>query len=343
MACLRSTSNPSARCAAVCAASTRARARAAISLPRRLLSVPQDRDHRLGIVHQLDLDARLEQRLQSSPAIGQDRRAAGGSLEQAHARRPSGRDHVRARDVQRVAAGSVKGGMTFRRHVLEPRDVGRPFDRGGILRAGDDEGLVRQTARRLDQQAFERRLAVVAVGPQVAEIVAARQVHRPVARGIDRAVERARRRRAVMPFEQIERRSAGEREVEVVAGDERRREILVVTAPQLRQRYRRVDIVEGAHASGRPLHVGSDGDPFGHVGPDHHGVRRRDHRAVGLKLFERIVEHEIAIGRGIEIARVAVPRLVALQEGDAMAAFGEGRQQRAVGRGVAVAPRTTTG
>ena len=146
-----------------------------------------------------------------------------------------------------------------------------------------------------------------------------------VARRIDRAVQGARGRRAVVALQQVERRAAGEGEVGVVAGDQRGREVFVIAAAQLGQRHRRVDVVEGSEPAGGALDVGADGHALGHVGADHHGVGGFDERAVaGVQRLERVVEHEIGVGHGREVAVLAIPGLVALQEGDAVPAGGEG-------------------
>ena len=83
--------------------------------------------------------------------------------------------------------------MVGGRQMLDPLDVGRPVDVGGILRTGDGEAALRLRARDIDQQAGERRLTVVAIGAQIAEVPALRHVERPIGVGVDRAIERARR------------------------------------------------------------------------------------------------------------------------------------------------------
>ena len=84
-----------------------------------------------------DLAAGLEQAVEPVPGVGDDRRRAGRGLEQPHAGRPAGGDHVGARDVQREARGGVECGVLGRRQMLDPLDVRRPVDAVGILRAGD--------------------------------------------------------------------------------------------------------------------------------------------------------------------------------------------------------------
>ena len=121
----------------------------------------------------------------------------------------------------------------------------------GILRPGDDEAAVAATARAgSQQQRVERRLAVVAVGAEVAE-VPARLARLRVVERRDRPSSTAARaaRRAELALEPPQRRPAGERQVEVVARDQRRRRD-TRTSPRasLRQRHRRVDVVERGDA-----------------------------------------------------------------------------------------------
>ena len=64
--------------------------------------------------------------------------------------------------------------MLGRRQMLDALDIGGPVDVGRILRSGDDEAARRPLPRRLDQQPLERRLAIGAVGAEIAEIPAQR-------------------------------------------------------------------------------------------------------------------------------------------------------------------------
>ena len=162
-----------ARCAAVCSARTpparRSPIRTALLLrPCRAAAASTS----VGVGAPARSRARARTASRARPAVADDRRAAGRRLEQPHAGRPAGGDHVGAGDVQREALrcrsrGARRGGRCSMRSTLAgQRDVGR------ILRAGDDEAACRPAARRLQQQALERRLAVVAVGAHVAEVPA---------------------------------------------------------------------------------------------------------------------------------------------------------------------------
>ena len=223
-----------------------------------------------------------------------DRGAAGGGLEQAHARAVAGGDHVGAGDVEGEAAGRVEARVIGRGEVLDALDVRRPGDVGRIERPGDGEAPVGRAAGRLEEQAVEGRLAVGAVGAEVGEVPAGGHGLPSVGGGIDRAEERPGGAGAVVALEAVEGRAAGEGEVEVEAGDERGREVLLVAGGELGQRHRRVDVVEGGDALGRSLHPGADRDAVGDVGADDDRVGAGDLRLPGLELGRAGVEGEAA-------------------------------------------------
>src|SRR4051794_41802266 len=62
--------------------------------------------------------------------------------------------------------------------MIDALDIYRPRDVVGIERAGDREFEMRRLPRRLDEEALERRLAVRAVGAEVAQIPPRLEVHR---------------------------------------------------------------------------------------------------------------------------------------------------------------------
>ena len=297
---------------------------------RRTSSAVVGDDDRLGAGQDL---------VEARPVVGDDRGAAGGGLEQAHARAVAGGDHVGAGDVEGEAAGRVEARVIGRGEVLDALDVRRPGDVGRVERPGDGEAPVGRAAGRLEEQAVERRLAVGAVGAEVGEVPAGGDLPPSVGGGVDRAVERAGGAGAVVALEAVEGRAAGEGEVEVEAGDEPGREVLLVAGGELGQRHRRVDVVEGGDALRRSLHPGADGDAVGDVGADDDRVGAGDLRLPGHELGRAGVEGETAeAGVGEVAARAGVPGDAALEEGDVVAAGGEGAEQRAVGGGVAVAP-----
>ena len=136
----RCVSSSAARWAAVCAASTRARAAAPIARgvvgESRRSPAPSSRS-----AGEQDLAARAEQRCRCPAQMSRDdRRAAGRGLEQPDAGADQPAAIMSARVTFRVKRlRVVEGGMIGGRQMLDPLDVGRPGDVGRILRPGDDE------------------------------------------------------------------------------------------------------------------------------------------------------------------------------------------------------------
>src|SRR5437764_14915102 len=95
----------------------------------------------------------------------------------------------------------------------------------GVLRPGEREASFRPGARRLRQQRLDGRLAIVAVRAEITEVPVGAARLGVVELGIDRAIQNARRRGAELALETAQRRPAGERQVEVVAGYLARRQI----------------------------------------------------------------------------------------------------------------------
>src|SRR4051794_518600 len=110
--------------------------------------------------------------------------------------------------------------MPDRRQMLDSFDVIGPLDLGWILWSGDAELEMRQATRRFNQKLLERRLPVAAVGPEIGEMPFLRHLQHGVGVWIDRAVKRPRAPRSELPLNAPECRSAGERQIEVVAGDD---------------------------------------------------------------------------------------------------------------------------
>src|SRR5262249_42948145 len=81
------------------------------------------------------------------PHVGDDGRAAGRGLEQAHARAVAGADHVGPCDVQRPATGGVESSVIGRADMLDPVDIVRPVDSPRILRSGDDDTAIGRAPR----------------------------------------------------------------------------------------------------------------------------------------------------------------------------------------------------
>src|SRR5215212_1435961 len=118
-----------------------------------------------------------------------------------------------------------------------------------------------------------------------------------------------------------------------------RREVLEIAARELRQRDRRVDVVE------RGQSFRGFGDPFAYF----HAVRhvRADDDQIGvadvprvamLQLREPAVNARLAIRRRGEIAIVRVPRRVALEKENVMPPLRQLAHQPAIRRRVAIAP-----
>src|SRR6185437_6006588 len=102
---------------------------------RRQLRARSDecRDRRLRVVRHQYLAARLEERIEPVPLVGQDRHAARGRLEQPPRRAPAHRRHRRARHVQRHPCRAVERGMLRRRQMAHEEDVRRPGELPRIL------------------------------------------------------------------------------------------------------------------------------------------------------------------------------------------------------------------
>ena len=157
------------------------------------VSSAQDANDIVSMVSDQDGIVDWQQILQPIPAVADDRRAAGSGLEQTHAGRPAGADHVSARDVERKALPAIELRMLRRRQMVDPLDVGRPVDRRRVLRSGDHEAPIGQPACRLNQQALQRRLPILCISAEIAEIPAYWRRFRLVPRHVDRAIEWTRR------------------------------------------------------------------------------------------------------------------------------------------------------
>src|SRR3954468_15422836 len=138
--------------------------------------------------------------------------------------------------------------MLVRRNMVDPFHVLRPLDRVGILRPRYHEAQVGRPTGGLEQQPLKYRLAVWAVGAEIAQIPSRRVLEGGVGIGIDRKIERTRRRRAVTVHQSLQGGPTREGEIDVVPGDQVRSEIFVVAPLELRQRHRSVDVVEGRDA-----------------------------------------------------------------------------------------------
>ena len=188
----------------------------------------------------------IEQAVQPVPPVADDRRAAGGRFEQADAGRPAGRDHVGAGDVQREALGVVEGrclaggrcsirstfsGQTIVAGYCGPATTNRPRPIAAPGSSNKASSVGWRSSLYVPRYRGPTRFALF-------------RVYRF---GIDRAVQGARQRRAVLVFQMRRGRAAGERQVQVVARISVRAEILDRRArawrasPACRCHRRRVD------------------------------------------------------------------------------------------------------
>ena len=142
-----------------------------------------------------------------------------------------------------------------------------------------------------------------------------------------------------MALDTPQRRSTGERQVEVESRDHLGRQILEVVALQLGQRHWSVDVVECRHPARSLLNKPRHFDALGDVRANEDSVRGADLIRPMLQLFDGAVELEPAIVRISDISVVAVPGNVAFEEQDLVAARGEGLQKRAKSGRMTIAPR----
>ena len=158
-----------------------------------------------------DFLAGPEEAVQPGPIVGQDRHAAGRGLEQPSGRAPAHARHGIPRDVERDAGGTVERRVQRRRQVAHEIGVGRPGEPVRILRAPDDETLVRQGAGGFHEQPLQRRLPVGGVGAEIGQrprILRPRR-RRAVQRRIDGAVDRHDPARPQPVLQRVQRRAAG--------------------------------------------------------------------------------------------------------------------------------------
>lgn len=149
--------------------------------------------------------------------------------------------------------------------MIHALDVGRPLQRFGVLRAGNDEAALGQLAGDGAEQALDSGLTIVAVGPEVPEIPVALADDRAIDLAVDRAVEGTRPLSPELALDVEQDWAARKRKVEIEPGDEARFEIFVVTGFELAERDRGIDIVEGLDPARVGLHVASDLHAVGNV------------------------------------------------------------------------------
>jgi hypothetical protein len=90
----------------------------------------------------------------------------------------------------------------------------------------------------------------------------------------------------------------------------------------------------------QPQHGVGDVDTLRHVGAHDHELRIGDVAAMHARQVVQVVVHaDAAVGRPDQVAVLRIPGRVALEEQHLVAARRKGAHQRAVCRGVTVAPR----
>src|SRR3954468_7773435 len=156
-----------------------------------------------------DFGARLEDGLEPFPVIADYRHATRRCLEQAHARRVAGANHVGSGQVQREALSGVERAVLAGGHMVESFDVGGPAVRW-IPGTGEREPALGRQTPRVYQQPLERRLTIRAERAHVPEVPARLPLFRKVRRRIERAVQRACRARTKAPLQPAQSRTAGE-------------------------------------------------------------------------------------------------------------------------------------
>src|SRR5437764_12705260 len=107
-----------------------------------------------------DLALWREELVEALPPIADDRRAAGGRLEQAPGRTPAERGHWLPRHVECRSGRGVEFWMLVCSYMAPKKYIARPREVGGVLCAANDETVLRPTPRGLDEQCFEGRLTV---------------------------------------------------------------------------------------------------------------------------------------------------------------------------------------
>src|SRR5712671_6895568 len=104
--------------------------------------------------------------------------------------------------------------------MRDARDVGRPPNIVRILGTCDDKLLVAQMTGRLDEQRFQRSLAVLSVGTEITESPARWNIGLGGRGKVGGAVESPRSGTAVDLLDDVQQRAAREREIQVEARNE---------------------------------------------------------------------------------------------------------------------------
>ena len=217
-------------------------------------------------------------------------------------------------------------------HVRGPSQLVR------ILGPGDHEAQIGTAPRGLDEELVERGLPVGAVGAQIGKIPPGLGLERPVDLRIRRAEQGPRRRGTVALLQQVQGRSAGEGEVDVVFGHLVARQIFAIVLLEACKRDRRVDVVEGDRPRGGAPRPATDVHAVRRIGPHDDGVRLAHRVREAFQILKVAIEGQAAEVRGGQVAMVGVPGRLAFQEENLMTARRKGRKERPIGHRVTIPP-----
>src|SRR3569832_1323712 len=139
-----------------------------------------------------------------------------------HAWRETGQSHVCAREIERVALARVKRRVLRGLQVLDALYVVEPFDIRLIGRSRDRETSDLPVTCGLEQQLGQGRLPIFGIGAELAEVPTLDRGLGRMLIGLDGAIQGPRAGRAVMIFQGLQYRAAGEREIEVITRNQAR-------------------------------------------------------------------------------------------------------------------------
>jgi hypothetical protein len=218
-------------------------------------------------------------------------------------------------------------------------DVRRPPQVLRIHWTHYSETALRPLPRRLQQQTPERRLPVLAVGAQVAQVPPRGARLGPVPGRVHGAVQRPRPGRPVCAFDRSQNRSAGEGKIQIIPADQLRRDVVVPAFAEHGESHRGIDVVKSADSPGHR------NDPIAHTG----SIRNEgpDNDQSGLRHFpleaaDEIVEAFVNFGPGSRrvrlVAVACVPGCIPFEKEHTVSASRQPPYQASVRGGMAVSP-----
>src|SRR5215469_14042389 len=226
-------------------------------------------------------------------------------------------------------------------------DVLRPRCRKWILRTGHDKFFFAQTSRGTAQQFFKLRLAVFCVGAHVAEVTGKFRTHGKltVAVWIHRAVQRNGKPDSIFGLQVVKQGTPGKTEIDIEPGKVTWKEVSGrARAPQMADRDRCIDVVEGFDPVFGIQHLVQCGNPVRYVGTDDGDVGIAQ---LGAHLEPNILpafkDPDLAVRRSRQIAIAPIPFLVALKKNNAVTTAMQRLAQGAKCGGMPVAPGGSDG